>query len=101
MTIDDVRVLRERSRASIGSPVHAFHPSIAVDHARADATHSFGCGAEAGRPARELFGDRLGRIADAVDANPAGKLVTGQTPFGCERVAALSAQRRHEIVGKQ
>jgi rhamnulose-1-phosphate aldolase/alcohol dehydrogenase len=78
----------DRPRASIETLFHAFHPAAAVDHTHADATNYFACAADGERLARELFGAELiwisyerpgfrlsRRIADAVDANPAGRLV--------------------------
>jgi rhamnulose-1-phosphate aldolase/alcohol dehydrogenase len=78
----------DRPRASIETLFHAFHPAAAIDHTHADATNYFACAADGERLARELFGPELiwisyerpghrlsRRIADAVEANPAGKLV--------------------------
>jgi rhamnulose-1-phosphate aldolase/alcohol dehydrogenase len=78
----------DRPRASIETLFHAFHPATAIDHTHADATNYFACAAGGERLARELFGDELiwisyqrpgfglsRRIAEAVEANPAGKLV--------------------------
>jgi rhamnulose-1-phosphate aldolase/alcohol dehydrogenase len=78
----------DRPRASIETLFHAFHPALAIDHTHADATNFFACAADGERLARELFGDELiwisyerpgfrlsRRIADAVQANPNGKLV--------------------------
>jgi rhamnulose-1-phosphate aldolase/alcohol dehydrogenase len=78
----------DRPRASIETLFHAFVPAPAIDHTHADATNYFACAADGERLARELFGAELiwisyerpghrlsRRIAAAVEANPAGKLV--------------------------
>ncbi len=78
----------DRPRASIETLFHAFHSATAVDHTHADATNYFACAADGERLARELFGAELiwisyqrpgfalsRRIADAVEGNPAGRLV--------------------------
>jgi rhamnulose-1-phosphate aldolase/alcohol dehydrogenase len=78
----------DRPRASIETLFHAFVPQPAIDHTHADATNYFACAVDGERFAREVFGDELiwisygrpghrlsRRIADAVEANPAGRLV--------------------------
>jgi rhamnulose-1-phosphate aldolase/alcohol dehydrogenase len=81
----------DRPRASIETMFHALHPAAAVDHTHADATNYFACAADGEQLAREVFGDELiwipyqrpgfalgRRIAEAVEANPAGRLVVLQ-----------------------
>jgi rhamnulose-1-phosphate aldolase/alcohol dehydrogenase len=78
----------DRPRASIETLFHAFHPALAIDHTHADATNYFACAADGERYAREVFGDELiwisygrpgfalsKRIVEAVEANPAGRIV--------------------------
>ena len=98
----------DRPRASIETLFHAFVPAAAIDHTHADATNYFACAADGERHARELFGDELiwipymrpghalsRRIADAVEANPAGRLVIlqkhGSITWGADDAACTAA----------